>query len=175
MTYLSILLRNLQPKANTPSGAFASRGSRQIDVQARLLDSLLAEKVHGKPGQAVVLLPATKKTNARASASPHNIQAKLLRRIFDYGLPCFFKRSHAVRGFFFNFLCCLLHAAQSPWRLHVLFSQGQFSVFNGMTPFQSFIFPGNPPHSELSCRYRHRKSSRRHNPLTGNIEVLYSL
>ena len=49
MTHFLILLRNLQPK-----------------------------KVHGKPGQAVLLLPATKKTCARASASPHYIQAELL-------------------------------------------------------------------------------------------------
>ena len=49
MTHFLILLRNLQPK-----------------------------KVHGKPGQAVPLLPATKKTRARASASQHYIQAELL-------------------------------------------------------------------------------------------------
>ena len=40
MTHFPILLRNLQPK-----------------------------KVHGKPGQAVALLTATKKTHVRASAS----------------------------------------------------------------------------------------------------------
>ena len=50
MTHFLILLRNLQPK-----------------------------KVHGKPGQAVPLLPDTKKTRARASASQHYIQAELLR------------------------------------------------------------------------------------------------
>ena len=52
MTHFLILLRNLQPK-----------------------------KVHGKPGQAVPLLPATKKTRARASASQHYIQAELLPKI----------------------------------------------------------------------------------------------
>ena len=52
MTHFLILLRNLQPK-----------------------------KVHGKPGQAVPLLPATKKTRARASASQHYIQAELLLAI----------------------------------------------------------------------------------------------
>ncbi len=49
MTHFLILLRNLRPK-----------------------------KVHGKPGQAVPLLPATKKTHPRASASQHYIQAELL-------------------------------------------------------------------------------------------------
>ena len=52
MTHFLILLRNLQPK-----------------------------KVHGKPGQAVPLLPATKKIRARASASQHYIQAELLREL----------------------------------------------------------------------------------------------
>ena len=50
MTHFLILLRNLRPK-----------------------------KAHGKPGQAVPLLPATKKTRARASASQHYIPAELLR------------------------------------------------------------------------------------------------
>ena len=57
MTHFLILLRNLQPK-----------------------------KVHGKPGQAVPLLPATKKTRARASASQHYIQAELLRIFMHMGM-----------------------------------------------------------------------------------------
>lgn len=39
----------------------------------------------------------------------------------------------------------------------------------------SFILPGYPPHGELSCCHCDWKPSRRHNPLTGNIQVLYAL
>ncbi len=82
MTHFLILLRNLRPK-----------------------------KVHGKPGQAVPLLPATKKARARASASQHYILAELLlcmhRNVgactkpkIDFRLPAMYFVDNILQNFY---------------------------------------------------------------------------
>ena len=73
MITCAILLRNPQPKANTPFGAFTSRVSRQIYVQARLLDSLPAEKSTRKTGTGNPAAAAPQKTPSRASAHQHSL------------------------------------------------------------------------------------------------------